>query len=180
MSPKRWTPATGWPLPFYTFLHKQLQQSNREKMYNTAYVASVIRHSNVKGNAMTNTTTTTIHPFNGLFSRTTWKPVPERYLNETRWWSLGAQWLQLDDVQAIIVIFFNSCQFCRIHSSFHWLPESLDYIVYHYGDMFYRSVCNASDGYCNSGRVASVHEQLQTDRVQSAIQHSSHRVFTAS
>ena len=72
MSPKRWTPATGWPLPFFTFLHKQLQQSNQEKMYNTAYVASVIRHTNVKGNAMTNTTTTTIHPFNGLFSRTTW------------------------------------------------------------------------------------------------------------
>jgi len=92
---------------------------------------------------------------------------------------LGAQWLQLDDVQAIIVIFLilaNSVEFIQV---------SIDYqspwtIVYHYGDMFYRSVCNASDGYCNSGRVASVHEQLQTDRVQSAIQHSSHRVFTAS
>jgi len=48
---------------------------------------------------------------------------------------LGAQWLQLDDVQAIIVIFLilaNSVEFIQV---------SIDYqspwtIVYHYGDMF--------------------------------------------
>ena len=54
----------------------------------------------------TTVTTATLHPFNGLFSRTTWvswyqKDKTSLDLNEARGWGFGMQWHQLDHMQTI-------------------------------------------------------------------------------
>jgi len=71
-----------------------------------------VTHQMLTGNTVSDltwshivSTTTTLHPFNGLFSRTTWV---SRYkigknsldLNEARW-GFGMQWHQLDHMQTI-------------------------------------------------------------------------------
>ena len=55
-------------------------------------------------------TTTTLHPFNGLFSRTTWisryqESKTSLDLNEVRW-GFGKQWHQLDHMQTICTSHF--------------------------------------------------------------------------
>jgi len=80
---------------------------NSLKIYNVSHQLYIYMTLDIYWPELTHTTTTTLHPFNSLFSRTTWEASTQKgktslYLNYA--WDygvLGWQWHHLDHMQTI-------------------------------------------------------------------------------